>query len=63
MANELYRLYLDMDDGKERILTCSGNGIKKNQALMKIVEKTFGMPLTLSPAEEDAALGAALFTV
>lgn len=44
-------------------LTGSGNGLRKNRALQKIVEQTFRAELAISPYQEEAARGAALSTV
>ena len=37
----------------------SGNGMRRNPALRSAAESAFGLPLRLSPIEEEAALGAA----
>ena len=41
-------------------VTGSGNGLRKNPLLQKLLSQTFGLPLELSPNTEEAALGAAL---
>lgn len=38
----------------------SGNGLKRNALFCEIIESTFGYPLSLTPFNEEAALGAAL---
>ncbi len=38
----------------------SGNGLRKNPVLQKLVSERFGAPLELSPFEEEAACGAAV---
>ena len=38
----------------------SGNGLRKNPVLQKLVAELFGAPLELSPFEEEAACGAAI---
>lgn len=45
------------------VLTASGNGAKRNPALQAILAQTFGLPLTLSPYDEEAARGAAIFAL
>lgn len=59
MSKELYDMYT-LIDVKGKGLVCSGNGIRKNAALQKIVEKDFNMPLYFPLYEEEAAYGAAL---
>jgi len=63
MAGELYGMYEKYRDagGSAGQLFGSGNGLRKNAALCRIVEETFGAPMTLSANEEEAACGAALF--
>ena len=41
-------------------ITGSGNGLRRNPLLQKILSETFGLPLHLTANEEEAALGAAL---
>lgn len=59
MARELYDMYTQLD-GKCESLVCSGNGIRKNPALQRIVSEMFRMPLLFPAFEEEAAYGAAL---
>lgn len=47
--------------GKADSLIGSGNGIRKNPALVRCIEDAFGMPLEVSYREEEAACGAALW--
>ena len=47
--------------GKAGALIGSGNGIRKNPALVQCMEDAFGMPLEVSSREEEAACGAALW--
>ena len=66
IADELFNLYLPVrEKGRvfHRALVGSGNGIRRNEALQKIFSERFNMPLTLSPFEEEAAYGAALFAL
>ena len=48
---------------RERISTVavSGNGIRKNPAMRKLVERKLGLPLFMSAIEEEAAFGAAIY--
>lgn len=60
MANELYGMF----DGKGVVyksLVGSGNGIRKNPALVKIAESKFGMAMKIPAHLEEAAVGAAMF--
>lgn len=41
-------------------LVGSGNGLRENKVLSRIVSHEFGLPLSLPPIREEAALGAAL---
>lgn len=56
MAEELYGMF----DKKATGLVCSGNGIRLNRALQKIVSKKFGTEIRIPLYEEEAAYGAAL---
>ncbi len=59
MSKELFDMYCIMDV-KRSGLVCSGNGIRKNKALQKIVSEEFNMPLLFPVYKEEAAYGAAL---
>ena len=64
MAEELKGLYEKFPEkvreGKNS-LTASGNGLRKNLLLCEEIRKAFGMELTFSEFEEEAAAGAAIF--
>ena len=65
MADELYGYYLKMASSQpDRIkpdrVVGSGNGLRKNPVLQKLVAELFGAPLELSPFEEETACGAAI---
>ena len=65
MADELYGYYSKMTSSQpDRIkpdrVVGSGNGLRKNPVLQKLVAERFGAPLELSPFEEEAACGAAI---
>lgn len=59
MASELFDMY-SAADKKASGLVCSGNGIRKNGALRKIVSDKFGCEIKIPCYEEEAAYGAAL---
>ena len=62
MAEELYELYRrGCPDRAPEALYGAGNGLRKNRFLRAIVEERFGCPMVLSPNEEEAACGAALY--
>lgn len=65
MTDELYQLFLDgCDEGVAHVpeaLYGAGNGLRKNRFLRAIVEERFSCPMLLSPYEEEAACGAALY--
>ena len=64
MADELYGMYegyLAKGGKAPAAMIGSGNGFRKNRHLCKIFEKTFGCPLSLSPYQEEAACGAAIY--
>ena len=63
MSDELHEMYLRYlaIGGKCDVLFGSGNGLRKNQHLCQIFEQTFGLHLTLSQKEEEAACGAAAY--
>lgn len=65
MTDELYGYYSEMaalfpDWVRPDRVIGSGNGLRKNPVLQKLVAKRFGAPLELSPFEEEAACGAAI---
>lgn len=65
MTDELYGYYSEMaslfpDRVRPDRVVGSGNGLRKNPVLQKLVAERFGVPLELSPFEEEAACGAAI---
>ena len=66
MAKELHDLYALMcaaGAAPAKELIGSGNGICKNPALRLAFERTFGMPVQIPVHREEAAYGAALFSM
>ena len=66
IADELYSLYLPVRErggACHKTLVGSGNGVRKNEPLQRILSEKFNMPLLLPPFEEEAAFGAALFAL
>ena len=66
IAGELYDLYqkiLPQLSHKPSLLVGSGNGVRMNPALQKILEELFGCPLLIPVHTEEAAYGTALFSM
>ena len=64
MARELYQMYrgyLEAGGAAPKSIIGSGNGLRKNPHLCRRFEVVFGCRLTLSPNEEEAACGAAIY--
>ena len=62
MIEELYQMYRKMDVRRDGIVG-SGNGIRKNQTLIRIAEDVFSGKLRIPCHTEEAACGAALFAL
>ena len=62
MLRELYALYAPLSASLPpvRHLIGSGNAIRRNPALRMAAEAMFGLPISLLPRGEEAAMGAAL---
>lgn len=60
MALELFEMYKKMNVNRIGIVG-SGNGVRKNAALVKTIEKTFGAKMIFPRHKEEASFGAALF--
>ena len=62
IAQELYVMYEKMRSQRTE-LVASGNGVRKNKILQKILERKFGMKLHIPAHNEEAAYGAALYAL
>ncbi len=62
MVEELHSMYLQMGETRGGVVG-SGNGIRKNEALCRAAEKVFGAKLRVPLYTEEAACGAALFSL
>ena len=62
MIEELYCLYRSMGEKRSGIVG-SGNGVRKNKALVRIASQIFGSKLRVPLYTEEAACGAALFAL
>ncbi len=61
MVDELMSMYMPSDHGDTRTaMVGSGNGLRKNPALQRLLEERFGMKLSIPVHREEAAFGAAL---
>jgi sedoheptulokinase len=65
IVEELYSLYssLPASQNPRRFLVGSGNGIRKNPVLRTLFAERFGLPLQVPLYDEEAAYGAALFSL
>lgn len=66
MASELSEMYktgISVCEERPRQLIASGNGIRKNKTLQKIVSDIFGMELKIPIHKEEAAYGSAIFSL
>ena len=62
IAEELYLYYLEiLKTGAKRplLVMATGNAVKKNRLLQRIIAEKFGLPLKLTPFNEEACYGAA----
>ncbi len=59
LCEEVYGYYEPLGLGRPHRVYASGNAIRKNAALQRMLEVRFGAPVVLSPAREEAAFGAA----
>lgn len=66
MAQEYHTLYRLMALPADRVMksmVCSGNGVRKNRPLQRMMEKQFGLPLLLPAHKEEGCFGAILFAL
>ena len=61
MCNELYGLYKAFGSLKTRIVA-SGGAVKRNEVLRSLLSDRFGMKVSINTVEEEASMGAALFS-
>jgi sedoheptulokinase len=62
MIGELYSMYSSMGKVASGIVG-SGNGIRKNEALIRVAEDAFGADMKIPTHTEEAAYGAAMFAL
>ena len=66
IARELFNLYAKMckiKQAKATTLVGSGNGIRRNKHLQRIIEELFHLKVNIPVHEEEAAYGAGLFSL
>lgn len=61
MVSELLDMYALSGSRSHSALVGSGNGLRKNNALKRLFETRFNLPLSIPSHREEAAFGAALF--
>lgn len=61
MAEELHGMFAEMPKDGIRQLVVSGNAVRKNPALRRVLERVFGMKILVPVHQEEAAYGSALF--
>lgn len=63
ITEELYNMYLPCREAGHTYVVGSGNGLRKNLALQKIISEVFGLPLRIPAHKEEAAYGAVLYAL
>ena len=66
ILEELYDMYQGMCQMTGKKATClvgAGNGIRKNRFMQEMAETIFGMKLNIPKCHEEAALGAAFYSL
>ncbi len=63
ISGELYNMYSPCPDKAHSCVVGSGNGLRKNTALQRIISEMFGMPLMIPAHKEEAAYGAMLYSL
>ena len=61
MARELKGMFDRMPAQNVTALVASGNGVRRNTALVQALERVFGLKIKIPVHQEEAAFGAALF--
>ena len=66
MAKELFDMFNAMKphlNSLPKVAVGSGNGIRNNKALSRVLERVFGITLMIPKTQEEAAFGASLFAL
>ena len=62
MCDELYQMYRSADTPKSKVIA-SGNCVQKIPIMKDVLSQMFGAPVSISRKTEEAASGAALFSL
>ena len=54
-------MFAEMPKNRIKQLVVSGNAVRKNPALRRVLERVFGMKILVPVHQEEAAYGSALF--
>lgn len=63
MAEELFSLYRKMPESVITVFAASGNAVRKNEALRRVLCTVFGWEVKIPVQREEAAYGAAMFAL
>ena len=63
MAEELFSLYRKMPESEITAFAASGNAVRKNEALRRVLCTVFGREVKIPIQREEAAYGAAMFAL
>lgn len=65
ICDELFEFYkkVPKEYQSAEIITGSGNGIRRNKVMQKIISDTFGRKLVIPESEEEASRGAAIYAM
>ena len=63
MAEELFSLYRKMPESEITAFAASGNAVRKNEALRRVLCTVFGREVKIPVQREEAAYGAAMFAL
>ena len=63
MTDELFEIYQKTRDSERDFIVGSGNGLRKNKALQRIICETFNLKMKIPLHTEEAAYGACLYAM
>lgn len=63
ITDELLTMYKECGEENHRLIVGSGNGLRKNFALQKIISESLDMELKIPAHKEEAAYGAVLYSL
>lgn len=62
MVNELKTYFDCMEHSKIKKIVATGNGVKRNEVLQKLLKDIFGFEIEITKNDEEAAIGCALYS-